>query len=76
MPNIWPTLIAAPQVGYPTLGVRDRMKHYITGLDKYLLLTDEEVRRWEDKVLVAYGKNWTDEPKSASGSPRRRREAH
>ena len=54
MPNIWPTLIAAPQVGYPTLGVRDRMKHYITGLDKYLLLTDEEVRRWEDKVLVAY----------------------
>lgn len=54
MPNIWPTLIAAPQGGYSTLGVRDRMKHYITGLDKYLLLTDEEVSEWEDKVLVAW----------------------
>jgi hypothetical protein len=54
MPNVWPTLIAAPQGGYPTLGVRDRMKHYITGLDKYLLFTDEEVRQWEYKVLVAW----------------------
>ncbi|KAF3006507.1 hypothetical protein E8E13_004899 [Curvularia kusanoi] len=52
MPNVWPTLIAAPSKGYPTHGVKDRMKHYITPLDNYLLLTDEEVSQWSDKGLI------------------------
>lgn len=52
MPNIWPTLIAAPEGGYSTQGVRERMKHYVTPLDNYLLLSDEEVGEWSDKWLV------------------------
>lgn len=52
MPNVWPTLIAAPDGGYSTQGVRERMKHYVTPLDKYLLLSDEEVREWSNKWLV------------------------
>ncbi|KAF1931425.1 uncharacterized protein M421DRAFT_23126, partial [Didymella exigua CBS 183.55] len=52
MPNVWPTLIAAPAGGYTTYGVRERMKHYVTPLDDYLLLTDEHVRSWSEKTLV------------------------
>lgn len=52
MPNIWPTLIAAPEGGFTTYGVRERMKHYVTPLDNYLLLSDKEVGQWGDKWLV------------------------
>ncbi|KAH6633319.1 hypothetical protein C7974DRAFT_452582 [Boeremia exigua] len=52
MPNVWPTLIAAPPGGFLTNGVRDRMKHYVTPLDKCLLLRDDEVARWSDEWLV------------------------
>lgn len=52
MPNIWPTLIAAPAGGFTTYGVRERMKHYVTHLDDYLLLTDEQVGGWSEKTLV------------------------
>lgn len=52
MPNIWPTLIAAPVGGFSTYGVRERMKHYITHLDDYLLLTDERVASWSEQTLV------------------------
>jgi hypothetical protein len=52
MPNIWPTLVAAPAEGYTTYGVRERMKHYVTPLDDYLLLTDEQVASWSEKTLV------------------------
>lgn len=52
MPNVWPTLIAAPPGGFMTHGVRERMKHYVTPLDAYLLLTDEEVKGWSPKTLV------------------------
>ncbi|KAJ8107944.1 hypothetical protein OPT61_g8515 [Boeremia exigua] len=52
LPNVWPTLIAAPPGGYTTHGVRERMKHYVTPLDSYLLLSDEEVAGWNDKWLV------------------------
>ena len=52
MSNVWPTLIAAPAGGFTTHGVRERMKHYVTPLDNYLLLTDEEVKGWSNKTLV------------------------
>lgn len=52
MPNVWPTLIAAPPGGFTTYGVRERMKHYVTPLDDYLLLNDEEVSGWSDESLV------------------------
>ena len=52
MPNVWPTLIAAPPGGFMTHGVRERMKHYVTPLDNYLLLTDEEVKGWSATTLV------------------------
>lgn len=52
LPNIISTLIAAPAGGYTTHGVRERMKHYITPLDAYLLLSDEEVKGWGDKMLI------------------------
>ncbi|KZM28501.1 hypothetical protein ST47_g366 [Ascochyta rabiei] len=52
MPNIWATLIAAPEGGFTTHGVRERMKHYITPLDAYLLLSDEEIKSWSDQKLV------------------------
>ena len=52
MPNVWPTLIAAPAGGFTTYGVRERMKHYVTHLDDYLLLTDEQVGSWSEKTLV------------------------
>ncbi|KAJ4983916.1 hypothetical protein SVAN01_10602 [Stagonosporopsis vannaccii] len=52
MLNVWPTLITAPEGGYSTQGVRERMKHYVTPLDEYLLLSDEEVREWSEKWLV------------------------
>jgi hypothetical protein len=51
-PNVWPTLVAAPPGGFTTHGVRERMKHYVTPLDTYLLLTDEEVKGWSPKTLV------------------------
>jgi hypothetical protein len=52
MPNIWSTLIAAPAGGFTTYGVRERMKHHITDLDGYLLLSDKTVARWSDEVLL------------------------
>jgi hypothetical protein len=52
MRNIWPTLIAAPAGGFTTYGVRERMKHYVTHLDDYLLLVDEQVGSWSEKTLV------------------------
>ena len=52
MSNVWATLIAAPDGGFTTHGVRERMKHYVTPLDAYLLLSDEEVRWWNNKTLV------------------------
>lgn len=53
MPNILPTLIAAPPHGYSTHGVRERMKHHPTALDTYLLLSDKTVARWSDQTLLA-----------------------
>ncbi|XPS69628.1 hypothetical protein M3J09_001890 [Ascochyta lentis] len=50
MRNIWATLIAAPEGGFTTHGVRERMKHYVTPLDAYLLLSDEEVEGWSDQT--------------------------
>lgn len=52
MPNIVPTLIAAPAGGFTTHGVRERMKHHVTDLDALLLLTDEKVAGCSDFVLV------------------------
>lgn len=52
MSNIWPTLIAAPAGGFTTHGVRERMKHYVTHLDGYLLLTDAQVGNWGEQTLV------------------------
>ena len=52
MPNIIPTLIAAPEHGYSTHAVRERMKHHVTDLDGYLLLTDEEVEGWGTAHLL------------------------
>lgn len=52
MPNIWPTLIAAPRGGFGTQGVRERMKHYVTPLDDHLLLSDEVVSDWGDTTLI------------------------
>ncbi|USP81672.1 hypothetical protein yc1106_08946 [Curvularia clavata] len=46
MVNVISTLIAAPPGGYSTLGMRERMKHYVTDLDAYLMLRDEEVEKW------------------------------
>ena len=46
LPNIIPTLMAAPPGGFTTHGVRERMKHHVTELDAYLLLEDEEVAGW------------------------------
>ena len=43
LPNIIATVIAAPAGGSGTQGVIARMKHHVTALDDYLLLTDEEV---------------------------------
>jgi len=52
MPNIMPTLIAGPEHGYSTHAVRERMKHHVTDLDGYLLLTDEEVEGWGTAHLL------------------------
>lgn len=52
MPNIISTLIAALHGGWTTHAVRERMKHHVTDLDSYLLLSDEKVRRWSDQVLL------------------------
>ncbi|RYO20487.1 hypothetical protein AA0111_g9967 [Alternaria arborescens] len=51
LPNIIPTLIAAPPGGFTTHGVRERMKHHVTDLDAYLLLGDEEVAGWSGLKL-------------------------
>jgi hypothetical protein len=51
LPNIIPTLIAAPEGGYTSLPVRDRMRHHVTDLDPYLLLSDKVVAQWSDKML-------------------------
>jgi hypothetical protein len=51
LPNIIPTLIAAPPGGFTAQPVRERMKHHVTDLDTYLLLTDEVVAKWSDKTL-------------------------
>lgn len=52
MPNVWATLIAAPDGGWNRISVRERMKHYVTPLDEYLLLSDDEVRGWTVERLV------------------------
>lgn len=52
MPNVWPTLITAPTSGYTTYGVRERMKHYVTPLDDYLLLGDQTMGGWSETTLV------------------------
>jgi hypothetical protein len=50
--NVWATLVAAPEKGYSTQAVRERMKHHVTDLDGYLLLSDEEVGTWADAALL------------------------
>ncbi|KAF1845002.1 uncharacterized protein K460DRAFT_405282 [Cucurbitaria berberidis CBS 394.84] len=52
MSNVIATLIAAPPGGFTTHGVRERMKHYITDLDDYLLLSDDKAAAWSDLVLI------------------------
>lgn len=52
LPNVWSTLIAAPAGGFTTHGVRERMKHHVTDLDSYLLLSDADVNGWSDQVLL------------------------
>jgi hypothetical protein len=52
LPNIISTLIAAPPGGWTTHAVRERMKHHVTGLDAYLLLTDEKVGSWSDETVL------------------------
>lgn len=52
MPNVLSTLIAAPPGGFPTYGMRERMKHHITDMDSYLLLSNEKVEGWSTQVLV------------------------
>ena len=52
LPNIIPTLIAAPTGGFTTHGVRERMKHHVTDLDSYLLLEDDEVGGWTRAKLL------------------------
>jgi hypothetical protein len=53
MPNVVATLIVAPVGGWSTYGVRERMKHHVTDLDGYLLLSDMEVRGWSDQTLLS-----------------------
>lgn len=53
MPNVISTLIAAPEGGWTTHAVRERMKHHITALDAYLLLTDEKVASWSDETVLS-----------------------
>lgn len=52
LPNIIPTLIVAPQGGWTTHAVRERMKHHVTDLDDCLLLRDEDVARWNSNRLL------------------------
>ena len=52
MPNIWSTHIAAPATGYSTHGVRERMKHHVTNLDAWLLLTDSQICAWSAQMLL------------------------
>ena len=53
MPNIIPTLIVAPVAeGYPTKKLAEAMKHHGTELDRWLLLSDEEVEAWDARRLV------------------------
>ncbi|OAL06332.1 hypothetical protein IQ06DRAFT_362611 [Phaeosphaeriaceae sp. SRC1lsM3a] len=52
MPNIIATLIAAPEGGWTTHAVRERMKHHPTSLDTYMLLSDEAVSKWSDQNLL------------------------
>jgi hypothetical protein len=51
--NIISTLVAAPLGGWTTHAVRERMKHHVTDLDSYLLLTDEYVAGWDDQILLS-----------------------
>lgn len=52
LPNVVPTLIAAPQDGYRIKTEGEKMKHHVTALDTYLLLTDAEVEGWLDTVFL------------------------
>jgi hypothetical protein len=52
LPNLWATLIAAPAGGFTTHGVRERMKHHVTGLDAWLMLEDRQVCAWNDRMLL------------------------
>ncbi|CAI6325207.1 unnamed protein product [Periconia digitata] len=51
MPNIIPTLIAAPEYGY-NKRQSDCMKHHITELDELLLFSDETVEKWGTVTLL------------------------
>lgn len=53
MPNVISTLIAAPPGGWTTHAVRERMRHHVTDLDNYLLLSDEEVASWSTETLLS-----------------------
>ncbi|EUC49193.1 hypothetical protein COCMIDRAFT_54242, partial [Bipolaris oryzae ATCC 44560] len=46
--NVIPTLIAGPVGGYVSQSVRERMKHHVTELDRYLMIRDEEAEGWSD----------------------------
>ncbi|KAF2791939.1 hypothetical protein K505DRAFT_215289, partial [Melanomma pulvis-pyrius CBS 109.77] len=52
MPNILPTLIVAPELGYATKTLSDKMRHHVTALDGYLLLTDESIDAWGEKEFL------------------------
>jgi hypothetical protein len=49
--NILSTLIAAPVEGYSTQITAEKMNHYITRLDDYLVITDSEAETWSMKML-------------------------
>jgi hypothetical protein len=53
MPSIISTLIVAPDGGWTTHAVRERMKHHVTDLDTYLLLSDEKISSWSDQTLLS-----------------------
>ncbi|KAF2706311.1 hypothetical protein K504DRAFT_536537 [Pleomassaria siparia CBS 279.74] len=52
MPNILPTLIAAPVGGFQTKAIGERMRHHITELDTYLLLREEQIEGWANVRLM------------------------
>ena len=53
MVNVVATLVAAPEGGWTTHAVRERMRHHVTALDGYLVLSDEEVAGWSDETVLS-----------------------